>query len=95
MAASASGKKYANWTNMDNEKLLDILIEQRVRGAVKLEWSLVRVMLKNEGINKESIQIKNRCNDSRKKLGAWEFLIGNTAVGVDYKSGTTVVSDST
>ncbi|KAJ8448934.1 hypothetical protein Cgig2_030790 [Carnegiea gigantea] len=52
-------------------------------------------MLKNEGINKESIQIKNRCNDLRKKLRAWEFLIGKTGVGVDYKSGTVVVSDST
>jgi len=95
MVASASGKKSANWTNRDDEKLLDILIEQRAQGAVKFEWSLVRVMLKNEGINKESIQIKNRCNDLRKKLGAWEFLIGKTGAGVDYKTGTVVVSNST
>ena len=95
MATSASGKKSANWTNRDDEKLLDILIEQRAQGAVKFEWSLVRVMLKNEGINKESIQIKNRCNDLRKKLGAWEFLIGKTGAGVDYKTGTVVVSNST
>ncbi|KAJ8442943.1 hypothetical protein Cgig2_019516 [Carnegiea gigantea] len=59
-------------TNRDDKKLLDILIEQRAQGAVKFEWSLVRVMLKNEGINKESIQIKNRC-----KIG----------VGVYYKTG--------
>ncbi|KAJ8445768.1 hypothetical protein Cgig2_026095 [Carnegiea gigantea] len=95
MAASASRKKSANWTNRDDEKLLDILIEQRAHEAVKFKWSLVRVMLKNEGINKESIQIKNRCNDLRKKLGVWEFLIGKTGVGVDYKIGAVVVSDST
>ncbi|KAJ8428885.1 hypothetical protein Cgig2_021052 [Carnegiea gigantea] len=95
IAASTSGKKSANWTNRDDEKLLDILIEQRAQGAVKFEWSLVRVMLKNERINKESIQIKNHCNDLRKKLGAWEFLIGKIGVGVDYKTGAVVMSDST
>jgi len=68
--------------------LLDILIEQRAQGAVRFEWSLVRVMLKNEGIYKESVQIKNRCNDLRKKLGAWEYLIGRTGVGVDYTTGS-------
>ncbi|KAJ8444375.1 hypothetical protein Cgig2_026579 [Carnegiea gigantea] len=52
-------------------------------------------MLKNEGINKESIQIKNRCNDLRKKLEPWEFLIGKTGVGVDYKIDAVIVSDST
>ncbi|KAJ8431883.1 hypothetical protein Cgig2_001575 [Carnegiea gigantea] len=80
MAASASGKKSTNWTNRDDEKLLDILIKQKVQGAVKFEWSLVRVMLKNEGIKKESIQIKNRCK---------------TRVGVDDKTAAVVVSDST
>lgn len=56
----ASVKKSANWTNRNNEKLLDVLIEQRAQGAVKCEWSLVRVMLKNERIHKENAQIKNR-----------------------------------
>ena len=53
------------------------------------------MMLKNEGINKENIQIKNRCNDLRNKLGAWEFLIGKIGVGVDNKTSAVVVSDST
>jgi len=91
---AASGQKSANWTNRDDEKLLDVLIEQRAQGAVKFEWNLVRVMLKNEGIHKESAQIKNRCNDLRKKLGAWEYLIGRTGVGVDYTTGAVVVPDS-
>ncbi|KAJ8431069.1 hypothetical protein Cgig2_017065 [Carnegiea gigantea] len=39
---AASGKKSADWTNRDNEKLLDVLIEQRAQGAVKFEWSLVK-----------------------------------------------------
>ncbi|KAJ8445783.1 hypothetical protein Cgig2_000963 [Carnegiea gigantea] len=91
---AASGQKSANWTNRDDEKLLDVLIEQRAQGAVKFEWSLVRVMLKYEGIHKESVQIKNRCNDLRKKLGAWEYLIGRTGVGVDYTTGAVQVSDS-
>ncbi|KAJ8437656.1 hypothetical protein Cgig2_028594 [Carnegiea gigantea] len=92
---TASGKNSANWTNRDDEKLLDILIEQRAQEAVKFEWSLVRVMLKNEGINKESVQIKNHCNDLRKKLGAWEHFIGKTQVGVDYKTEPVVVPYST
>ncbi|KAJ8438085.1 hypothetical protein Cgig2_025490 [Carnegiea gigantea] len=73
----ASGKKSANWTNRDDKKLLDILIEQRAQGSVKFEWSLVKVILKNEGINKEGTQIKNR----------------KTGVCVDYKTGAMVVSD--
>ena len=60
---AASGKKSTNWANRDDEKLLDVLIEQRAQVAVKFEWSLMRVMLKNEGIHKESAQIKNRCDD--------------------------------
>ncbi|KAJ8420505.1 LOW QUALITY PROTEIN: hypothetical protein Cgig2_015269 [Carnegiea gigantea] len=95
IAASASGKKSANCTNRDDEKLLDILIEQRAQRTVEFGWSSVRVMLKNEELNKESIQIKNCYNDLRKKLGAWEFLIGKTGVGVDYETGAVVVSDST
>ncbi|KAJ8423138.1 hypothetical protein Cgig2_016491 [Carnegiea gigantea] len=55
---------------------------------------LMRVILKNEGIHEESAQIKNRCNDIRKKLGAWEYLIGRTGVGVDYTIGAVDVSYS-
>ena len=42
---AASGKKSVKWANMDDEKLLDILIEQSAQGSVKFEWSLVRVMV--------------------------------------------------
>ncbi|KAJ8421846.1 hypothetical protein Cgig2_021711 [Carnegiea gigantea] len=68
---AASGKKFANWTKRDDEKLFDILVKQRAQGSVKFKWSLVRVMLKNEGINKEGAQIKNRFHDLGKKLRAW------------------------
>ena len=71
---AASGKKFANWTIRDDEKLLDILIEQRPQGSVKFKWSLVRVMLKNEGINTEGAQIKNHFHDLGKKLRAWNSL---------------------
>ena len=91
---AASAKKSANWTNKDDKKLLDVLIEQRGQGAVKFEWSLVRVMLKNEGIHKENTQIKNRCHDLRKKLGAWEYLVGRTGVGIDSTTGVVDVPDS-
>ncbi|KAJ8452465.1 LOW QUALITY PROTEIN: hypothetical protein Cgig2_000054 [Carnegiea gigantea] len=73
----ASRKKSANWTNRDDEKLSDILIERSAQGSVKFEWR----------INKDGAQIKNRYNDLGKKLRAWEFLIGKTGVGVDYKTG--------
>ncbi|KAJ8445632.1 hypothetical protein Cgig2_018573 [Carnegiea gigantea] len=91
---AASGKNSANWTNRDDEKLLDILIEQRVQGSAKFEWSLVRVILKIEGINKKGAQIKNHFNYLGKKLKAWEFLISKPGVGMNYKTGVVVVSDS-
>ena len=54
----------------------------------------MRVMLKNEGIHKETTQIKNRCHDLRKKLSAWEFLITRPGVGIDPTTGAVVVPDS-
>jgi len=67
---ASSGKKSANWTNKDDEKL-DILVEERGQAAVKIEWSSIRVMLKSEGIDKDAMQIKNHFNCLGKKLKAW------------------------
>ncbi|KAJ8445669.1 LOW QUALITY PROTEIN: hypothetical protein Cgig2_007145 [Carnegiea gigantea] len=43
----------------------------------------------------EGAQIKNCYNDLGKKLIAWEFLISKIGVGVDYKIGAVIVTDST
>jgi len=92
---ASSGKKAANWSPKEDEKLLDLLIEQRAQGAIKFEWSVIRALLKNEGIHKEATQIKNHYNDLGKKLKAWEFLIGRTGVGVDPTTRAVVVRDDT
>jgi len=67
--ASSRGK-FANWTNREDEKLLDVLIEQRAEVAMRFEWNSVRIMLKIEEIDKDFGQIKNHFNDLGKKLKA-------------------------
>ncbi|KAJ8431871.1 hypothetical protein Cgig2_001563 [Carnegiea gigantea] len=88
MGFFANRKKFTNWTNRDDEKLLDILIEETVQGSIKFKCGLVRVILKNEGVNKEGSQIKNRYNDLGKKLRAWEFLMSKKGAEIygKYKS---------
>ena len=73
---ASSGKKAANWSPKEDEKLLDLLIEQRAQGAIKFEWSVIRALLKNEGIHKEVTQIKNHYNDLGKKLNVEFILVG-------------------
>ena len=90
---ASSGKKSANWTNNEDEKLLDLLIEQLAQGMVKFDWNAVRVVLRNHGIHKDASQIKNHFIDLGKKLRAWEFLISKTGVGVDPNTGAVVVRD--
>jgi len=70
-----------------------LLIEQRAQWAIKFEWSLLQALLKNEGIHKDSAQIKNHFSDLGKKLRAWEFLIRRTGVGVDPTTGAIVMRD--
>ena len=88
---ASSGKKAANWSPKEDEKLLDLLIEQRAQGAIKFEWSVIRALY--QGIHKDATQIKNHYNDLGKKLKAWEFLIGRTGVGVDPTTRAVVVDD--
>jgi len=90
---TSSGRKYANWTNREDEKLLDVLIEQNAQGAPKFEWSSLGAMLKSEGVDKDAMQIKNHFYDLVKKLKAWEYLIGKTSVGVDCMTGSVIVPD--
>ena len=90
---ASSGKKSANWTNSEDEKLLDLLIEQLGQGMVKFDWNAVRAVLRNHGIHKDAAQIKNHFMDLGKKLRAWEFLMGKTGVGVDPNTGAVVVRD--
>ena len=86
-------KKSANWTSKEDEKLLDLLIKQRAQGAIKFEWSLLRELLKNEGIHNDVAQIKNHYSDLGKKLRAWEFLVGRTGVCVDPTTRVVIVRD--
>jgi len=64
------GRKSANWTNWEDEKLLEILIERRTQGPVNFEWSLVQVVLKTKGVDKDVAQIKNHFNYLANKLKA-------------------------
>uniref|UniRef100_A0A7C9APP2 Uncharacterized protein n=1 Tax=Opuntia streptacantha TaxID=393608 RepID=A0A7C9APP2_OPUST len=47
------GKKSANWTSKEDDKLLDLLIEQRAKGMVKFDWTSLRAVLRNYGIDKD------------------------------------------
>ena len=60
---------------------------------VKFDWTAVRAVLSNCGIDKDASQIKNHFMDLGKKLRAWEFLIGRTSVGTDPTIGAVVVRD--
>ncbi|KAJ8432992.1 hypothetical protein Cgig2_029442 [Carnegiea gigantea] len=64
------GRKSRNWTNKEDEKLLD-------------------------GIDRDGTQIRNHYNDTVKKLKAWEWLIGQTGVGVNPIIGVVTVTDYT
>jgi len=90
-----TGRKSRNWTNKEDEKLLDVLIEQKAQGATQFEWSVVKALLKVQGIDRDSPQIRNHYNDTVKKLKAWEWLIGQTGVGVNLVTGAVTVTDYT
>lgn len=90
-----TGRKSHNWTNKEDEKLLDVLIEQKVQGTTQFEWSVVKALFKVEGINGDATQIRNHYNDTVNKLKAWEWLIGKTGVGVNPVTGAVTVTDCT
>ncbi|KAJ8432029.1 hypothetical protein Cgig2_026732 [Carnegiea gigantea] len=54
------GRKFRNWTNKEDEKLLD--------GATQFEWSVVKASLNVQGIDRDATQIRNYynfvCNES-------------------------------
>jgi len=41
-------------TNKEDEKLLGMLIEQKAQGPTQFEWSRMKSLLKNEGINRDA-----------------------------------------
>ena len=92
---ASSGRKSRNWTNKDDEKLFDVLIEQKAQGATQFEWSVVKALLQVQGIDRDGTQIRNHYNDTVKKLKAWEWLIGQTGVGVNPVTGAVTVTDYT
>ncbi|KAJ8431351.1 hypothetical protein Cgig2_002074 [Carnegiea gigantea] len=63
--------------------IINVLIEQKAHGATQFEWPVVKVLLKNKGVDKDATQIRNHYNDTVKKLKAWESLIGGSGVAVN------------
>jgi len=90
-----TGRKSHNWTNKEDKKLLDMLLEQKAQGATQFEWSVVKALLKVQGINRDAIQIRNHYNDTVKKLKAWEWLIGQKGVGVNLVIGAVTITNYT
>ncbi|KAJ8444294.1 hypothetical protein Cgig2_029707 [Carnegiea gigantea] len=68
------GRKSRYWTNKDDEKLLD--------GAMQFEWSVVKALLKVQGIDRDATQIRNHHNDT-------------TGIGVNPVTGAVTVTDYT
>ncbi|KAJ8419782.1 hypothetical protein Cgig2_006923 [Carnegiea gigantea] len=60
-----AGRKSRNWTNKEDEKLLNVLIEQKAQRATQFEWSVVKALLKVQGIDRDATQIRNHYNDTR------------------------------
>ena len=42
---ASSGRKSHNWTNKEDDKLFDVLIEQKAQGATQFEWFVVKALL--------------------------------------------------
>ena len=82
---ASSAKKSRNWTNKEDKKLLDLLIEQKAQGSAQSEWTVVKDLSKNDGIDRDFFQIRNHYNDMLKKFKACEWLMGGMVVSVDYK----------
>ncbi|KAJ8424846.1 hypothetical protein Cgig2_009134 [Carnegiea gigantea] len=57
--------------------------------------AVVKALLKVKGIDRDGTQIRNHYNDTVKKLKAWEWLIGQTGVGVNLVTGAVTVTDYT
>ncbi|KAJ8430898.1 hypothetical protein Cgig2_003891 [Carnegiea gigantea] len=92
---ASSGRKSHNWTNKEDDKLFDVLIEQKAQGATQFEWFVVKALLQVQGIDRDGTQIRNHYNDIVKKLKVWEWLIGQTGVGVNPVTGAVIVTDYT
>jgi len=90
---ASSGRKSCNWTNKEDDKLFDVLIEQKEQEATQFEWSVVKALLQVQGTDRDDTQIRNHYNDTVKKLKAWEWFIGQMGVGVNPVTGTVTVTD--
>jgi len=80
-------KTWPNWTILEDEKILDLLIKQKAQASTQFEWSVVKPLLKSEGNDGDATQIRNHYNDMLKKLKARKWLLRGTSVGVDYNRG--------
>ncbi|KAJ8438316.1 hypothetical protein Cgig2_018796 [Carnegiea gigantea] len=50
---ASGGRKSHNWTNKEDDKLFDVLIQQKAHGATQFEWSVVKALLQVQGINRD------------------------------------------
>jgi len=55
----------------------------------------MKVLLKNEGIDRDAPQIRNHYNDMLKKLKAWEWIIRGIGVGVDSNTRAVKLTNET
>ena len=65
------------------------------KGGTQFEWLVGKALLKNVGIDRDALQIRNHYNDMLKKLKAWEWIIRGIGVGVDSNTRAVKLTNET